>query len=121
AAGVASALQAEAEACGASACDCAWPPVALDGRCVLVGIDPPAVLLAGDSPAKAITRTGDRLAHVRLADLSAQGRCPVGDPGGRLELTAFAAAAAVAGVEAVTLDLRGVPDPARAVAVGLER
>ncbi len=97
---------------GATLADCAHPGRS-DGSHAQVrpGIDPPAVILAAESPAKHAARLGSGLAHARLADISGDGRCPVGASGGRLDVTAYAASLSVAGVRAVAVDLRGLHDP----------
>lgn len=88
---------------------------------VRVGIDAARVLASGASPAKLAASLGDRLAGARLDDLDDAGRCEVGAPGGRLDLTAYAAALAVAGLDRVTLDVRGTRDAARAARAGVQR
>lgn len=77
-----------------------------------VGIDPVYYLTDGQSPAKALTRAGDRLASARLCDTSAMGRCVVGSGGAKLDVTGYAGAMIVSGQRWVTLDLRGLGDAA---------
>ncbi|MEQ8769881.1 MAG: hypothetical protein RIB60_05165 [Phycisphaerales bacterium] len=96
---------------GVTLADCAHPARDDASRAhVLAGIDPPSVIVGGESPAKLAARLGAQLAHARLADVSGIGRCAVGSAGGKLDVTAYAAALAVAGVHAVTIDLRGLRD-----------
>jgi sugar phosphate isomerase/epimerase len=76
-----------------------------------IGIDPAAMLLAGQDPAAAAARAGRALASARLSDASPTGRVPALSPGGRLDLTVYLASLAVAGyTRAVVLDLRGLAD-----------
>ncbi|MCW5775701.1 MAG: sugar phosphate isomerase/epimerase [Phycisphaeraceae bacterium] len=86
-----------------------------------VGVDPAAVLIAGEDPAALTARIGNRLASLRLSDLDAAGS-RVAPGHGRLDIDAFIAAASVAGWNGpLVLDLRGVQDPERVmgeVAVG---
>lgn len=91
-----------------------------------VGVDPALCLMAGESPGKrAVAGGADRLA-LRLSDADANGRCAVGAPGGRLDLAGYAGACLTAtntsgiGGRWMTLDLRGVSDPARAARAGIE-
>lgn len=79
-----------------------------------VGIDPVFSLTDGQSPAKAVTRAGADLASARLCDTNAMGRCPVGAPGSKLDVTGYAGAMIVSGLAWITLDLRGLEDPAGA-------
>ncbi len=114
-------LDIAAAGVGATLADCTHPPREDSAReHVLAGIDPPGVILSGDSPAKLAARLGSGLAHARLSDISGAGRCPVGTRGGRLDVTAYAAALAVSGVRAVTIDLRGLHDPDAGLRAALE-
>jgi hypothetical protein len=83
-----------------------------------VGVDPAACLLAGESPGKRAVAGGDA-AFLRLSDVNATGRCAVGADGARLDLTGYAGACLTVGGRWITLDARGVGDPARAVAGGV--
>lgn len=77
-----------------------------------VGVDPAAIMLAGNDPSRELSKLGAKLAAVRLSDLSAEGRVTPGE--GRLDLLAFAAAVVTGGAKGfVTVDLRGVKDPQR--------
>ena len=104
-------LAERAARAGVILCDHAWPPRDADPDGLAVGLDPSVVLLAGDSPAKGAARLGARLASARLSDADGAGRCGVGARGARLELPAYAASLAIAGVCAVAVDPRGLPDP----------
>lgn len=97
--------------------DHAVPATATEG--IGIGIDPPAYLAAGRSPAKAATHAGDRLASARLVDLMSDGsRGPIGGEGGRLDVTAYRAALSVAGLSRpVVVDPKGWGH----VAAGLQR
>ncbi len=85
-----------------------------------VGIDPVFYLTDGTSPAKAITRAAANLASARLSDTTAMGRCGIGAPGSKLDLTAYAGALIVSGQDWVTLDVREMPEPGVAVAKSIE-
>ena len=76
-----------------------------------LGIDPAMVLMTGNSPGKAVTHAGERLASVRLDDMNAMGRCVVGTQGGKLDIKGYAGALIVAGQEWITLDVREIPEP----------
>lgn len=94
------------------------PPAPMPG--LGIGIDPVFWLNDAQSPGKAVTRAGADLASARLCDTSAMGRCVVGSTGGKLDLPSYAGALIVSGQAWVTLDVRGVPDSALAVAKGVE-
>lgn len=88
------------------------PVVERDG--VSIGIDPPAWQSAGEDPAVAAARYGERLVSARLADLLTTGlRGPVGDAAsGRLDVQAYRAALMAAGYRrAVVVDARQWADP----------
>lgn len=85
-----------------------------------VGIDPVFYLTDGSSPAKAVTRAGINLASARLSDTTAMGRCVIGAPGSKLDLTAYAGAMIVAGQQWVTLDVRDMPEPESAVSKAID-
>ncbi len=100
-----------ADALGVHLADHAWPPAEpahSDWDCV--GIDPAALLLAGENPAKVVARVGGRLAVARLSDASDVARV---EPGrGRLNDISYAVALKTAKYERpIVLDLRAVPDP----------
>lgn len=106
----------EATRQGVRVADHAWPIAERDPQSVmLAGLDPVRVLESGESPAKAAARFGDFLAAARLCDRDETGRCAVGAPGGRLDVLAYAAALATVGVNSVTIDLRGLHEPAKAI------
>ncbi|MFG0259133.1 MAG: hypothetical protein ACF8LK_02180 [Phycisphaerales bacterium JB041] len=96
--------------------DHCWPPVeARESDAVRVGLDPAALLLAGDNPAKAAARTGDRLAVARLSDASDIGRVAPGGRDGRLNDLAYVIALVTATYRRpVVLDTRGLPAPGEA-------
>jgi len=85
-----------------------------------VGVDPAALLMAGEDPVAIAARLGDRLAGVRLSDLDSGGARVV--PGrGRLDTEAFIAAVSVAGwTGPLIVDLRGVSPLERAMALVIE-
>lgn len=111
------AARARADVRGTIVADHAWPTrlaqensgtqVVREGGAILVGLDPAAVLAAGDEPATAASRLGNLVGSARLSDLSAVGRVAPGE--GRLDLPAYRIALETAGYTApVVLDLRGV-------------
>lgn len=110
------AIDAASERLGVSVANHAWP-AAESGT---LGLDPALAIMAGASPAKAVTTLGGRLASVRLCDAGASGRVPVGAPGGSLDVVAFAASLSIsAPLAAVVADVRMLPDPAGAAAAAL--
>jgi len=80
-----------------------------------IGIDPALILMNGQSPGKSVTHAGKALASARLNDVNPMGRCAVGAPGSKLDLTSYAGALIVAGQPWVTLDVRDMPDPMLAI------
>lgn len=125
---VVAAISTHAARHGVRIADHAWPiadPTADASPWIGVGIDPAAVLSAGEDPAALAARLGSRLAAARVTDVAAAGptagRIAPGAPGGRLDLLAYAASLTVAGYSGwAVLDLRGVPDQAAAVAIAQE-
>lgn len=106
------ALGAFAQHCGAQLADHAiMRDDAKPTEGIGVGIDPVFYLTDGQSPGKAITRAGDRLASARLCDTNAMGRCVVGGPGSKLDMSSYAGAMIVSGQAFVTVDARSLPDP----------
>jgi sugar phosphate isomerase/epimerase len=95
-----------------------------DGRAPIAGIgagiDPVYYLTDGQSPAKAVARAGTELVSARLCDTNAMGRCPIGTSGSKLDLTGYAGAMIVSGLDWVTLDVRGLDDPMLASRVGID-
>ena len=80
-----------------------------------IGIDPALILMNAQSPGKSVTHAGKALASARLNDVNPMGRCAVGAPGSKLDLTSYAGALIVAGQPWVTLDVRDMPDPIAAI------
>lgn len=108
-------LLTEADAHAVTLADHAWPPAEHLSETLRVGIDPAAVLLAGDNPAKAVARLGDRLALARLSDASDVGRVEPGRAQGRLNDLAYTVALSTAKYTLpVVLDTRALSDPAAA-------
>lgn len=122
-AGVRERLDAAALRHGAALADHAHPPTAAPGlESLRVGVDPAAVLAGGGDPLTAVAGAGARLAAARLSDLTGAGRVCPGLPGGRLDASAYLAALDMSPqVRHVTLDLRQVPDSARAATDALAR
>ncbi|MEM7628572.1 MAG: hypothetical protein AAF356_04025 [Planctomycetota bacterium] len=81
-----------------------------DAHSIGIGVDPAVLLREKLDPVAVLTRAGDRLGAIRLSDASAFGRCPVDAEGSRLDVHAYAIAAATVGARFITLDLRGVAD-----------
>jgi sugar phosphate isomerase/epimerase len=85
-----------------------------------IGIDPAALLLAGQDPAVAAAKAGAALVSARLSDASLVGRAPAGT--GRLDETAYLASLSVAGYgRPLVLDLRGVANQDAAARSALAR
>jgi len=106
----------EATRQGVRIADHAWPILPGDPQGVmLAGLDPVRVLEAKESPAKAAARFGDHLAAARLCDRDETGRCAVGATGASLDVLAYGAALATVGMRCVTIDLRGLHEPAGAI------
>ncbi len=121
AAGAVDRLEDAAARLGARIADHAWPPCDRDAAAPIgVGIDPAAVLLAGEDPARAASRAGATLVSARLSDAADAGRV---EPGvGRLDELAYVVALATAAhAGPLVLDLRGVRDPITAARRTLER
>jgi sugar phosphate isomerase/epimerase len=86
-----------------------WPDALQAENPVLVGVDPPAVVLDRADPADAVSRASSAglLRAVRLADLAASGRVPPGE--GSLNTLAFRVAIATSRLTGfVTVDVRGL-------------
>lgn len=80
-----------------------------------IGLDPAAVMGAGEDSVRAAARHGAALASARLSDLSAAGRCVPGGAGGRLDVRAYADTLGALGYRGwVVLDVRGLAHAARA-------
>lgn len=111
------AISAAAEREGVALANHAWPAAETGD----IGLDPALVIMAGSSPAKAVTTLGSRLASVRLSDAGVAGRTPVGAQTGRLEVTAFAASLAISVPNApVVADVRQLADPRAGARAALE-
>ncbi|MFI4917365.1 MAG: sugar phosphate isomerase/epimerase family protein [Phycisphaerales bacterium JB060] len=111
------AINAAAERVGVAIANHAWP-AAESGD---AGIDPALAIMAGASPAKAVTTLGARLKAARLSDAGGAGRVAVGSPNGRLEVSAFAAALAISSpTTPVVADARQLPDPIAGARLALE-
>jgi sugar phosphate isomerase/epimerase len=78
---------------------------------VALGVDPASVLFAGGDPQQAVHDAGKHLAAVRLDDVNAMGRCPVGAEGARLDIAAYKAAIVLGSLDWITVDLRQLPEP----------
>ncbi|MBK7405662.1 MAG: hypothetical protein IPJ41_13820 [Phycisphaerales bacterium] len=107
------ALESHASDRGVRLADHAWPPRdGADSRILGIGLDPAALLLAGENPAKCAARSGARLACARLSDASEVVRVEPGTGRGRLSDLAYIVALQTAGFGgAVLLDLRGLAEP----------
>lgn len=82
-----------------------------------VGIDPAAWIAAGVDPAGGVTDAAHALVSARLSDLNTAGmRCPPGESGGRLDVTAYRVALSVSEYNGpVVLDSRQWVQPLAAV------
>ncbi|TVQ63610.1 MAG: hypothetical protein EA378_01625 [Phycisphaerales bacterium] len=126
-AGVVRTLAAASERTGAALADTAWPVregiAAPDaGGALAPSLDPASVLLAGADPVGEAGRLGGVLAGARLNDLSGSGRVEPGSSGGRLDVASYHGALAAGGYEGfVTLDLRHLREPTRAIENTQER
>jgi sugar phosphate isomerase/epimerase len=84
------------------------------------GLDPAAILLAGQDPGAAAARAGASLVSARLSDASLTGRVAPG--AGRLDEITYLASLSVAGYQRpLVLDLRGVPNQAAAASAVVSR
>ena len=109
------ALGAAAHRCGVRIADTTWPPAPDLDEALSLGLDPAAILLAGADPIQAAAQHGATCASARLTDLAPIGRVAPG--AGRLDVDAYLITLDVAGFNGhAVLDLRGVPDQARAAA-----
>jgi len=116
AAGVLDSLIAHADSRHATLADHTWPPAdAPTHDALAVGLDPAAVLLGGDNPAKAAARLGPRLALARLSDATEVARIEPGSRQGRLNDLAYTVAlTTVKYARPLVLDTRGLTNPADA-------
>jgi hypothetical protein len=111
------AIEAAAEREGVVLANHAWPAP----EAGTVGLDPALVLMAGVSPVKVATTLGSRLASARLSDAGVSGRTPVDAPGGRLDVSAYAAALAISAPDApIVADVRYLPDTRAAARQALD-
>ncbi len=110
-------IQTRADARSVRLADHAWPPASTaDGPDsaagsysgpTMLGLDPAAIMLAGDDPATIASRESRHIASARLSDLSSIGRELPGE--GRLDMFAYRIALETSGHRGpVVLDLRGV-------------
>lgn len=79
---------------------------AVSGR--RAGVDAAGVLMTGGDPAAALLKLAGKEPLCRLSDAGSVGRCAAGS--GRLRISEYAMAAAAAGADRVTIDLRGLDD-----------
>ena len=107
-------LMKHADARGVRLADHAWPAKwGMEGDLrtapIGVGLDPAAVLLAGDDASTEPARLGPRLAAVRVSDLAASGRVEPGT--GRLDLLVYGVSVMTSGYPGHgVVDLRGIKD-----------
>ncbi|MCA9288174.1 MAG: sugar phosphate isomerase/epimerase [Phycisphaerales bacterium] len=119
-------IAASADRVGVRVADHAWPargerageettdgsvdaPARVCSPSIGIGLDPAAVVLAGQSVAKATARVADRLLTARLCDLSSAGRVLPGE--GRLDVVAYRACLSLTpGGTPVVIDVRGLED-----------
>lgn len=118
----ASTLAAAAERVGATIADHGWPAIESPPAHLATGLDPAAVLGGGGDPVAEAGRLGSKLAAARLSDLSSAGRSAPGEPGGRLDLAAYAATLGVtSGLRTAVVDARQLRAPAEQVPVVVNR
>lgn len=115
-----------AQARGVLVADHLWPerdPPA-NGESNMVGIDPAALLAAGQDPAAAVSRCGRRVASARLTDVArglAGARTAPGSRDGTLDVLAYRVSLATSGYSGfAVVDLRGVTNQAQAARVAVE-
>lgn len=87
-----------------------WSEESQQAAALAIGLDPSAVILAGEDPAAAVSSAAGtgRLASVRLSDLAESGRVMPGE--GALEPLAYRVAVATSGYTGpLVVDLRGLP------------
>lgn len=94
------------------------------GEALRVGIDPAALLVAGQDPARAVSQLGARISSARLSDVArglAGVRVAPGSPQGTLDLLAYRVSLATSGYAGFSVvDLRGVAEQARAARLAVE-
>lgn len=114
-------LSTAAGAAGIRIADHAWPLRPFEAGAPLgPGLDPAAVVLAGEDPARVAAGLPGPPVSARLDDLSSAGRVPPGE--GALDELAYLVALEVKGYRApVVLDLRALPAPRRTAQEVLER
>lgn len=126
---VLSAIQSASERSGVRVADCAWPmregAEALGEVGIGVGIDPAAVLSAGEAPERVAARAGSRLVLARVSDIR-RGlvgvRCMPGSREGSLDVEAYATTLSVIGYRGMAvLDVRGVNGATAALPHTVER
>lgn len=79
---------------------------------LVVAVDPASCLMGGVTPQDRVHHAG----AIRLTDANTNGRCIVGSPGGRLDLTAYAGACLTSGQRWIITDAWGIDDADRAIA-----
>lgn len=85
-----------------------------------LGLDPAALLFAGVDPVALAARVAP--AAARLSDAGLNGRVTPGEPGGRLDVTAYLITLALAPhLRSVVVDLRGLRDQPAAAEAGVRR
>lgn len=107
---------------GAMIADHRWPVSDQEFGGVGVGLDPAAVILAEEDPARAVHTVAGRLLSARVSDLSASGRVPAGE--GRVDIFSFAIALETSGYadgRHAVVDLRGLSDQHAGARTAVER
>lgn len=117
-------LADHARSVGVLLADCSWPiatrdePDAAHGPSL--GIDPAALILAGNDPASELLRLGAAVACTRLSDIDTTGRVTPGD--GRLDLLGYTVALSMRpDLTPVVFDPRGLPRPHESARRVIER
>ncbi len=103
-----------------SLADHTWPAREAGDVGADVGLDPSMAIMANQSPAKAVTQLGPRLATARLRDAGVSGHVPVDSASGTLDVSAFAAALSISAPNIpVVADVRSLRDASSAAASAL--
>lgn len=83
---------------------------------LVVAVDPASCLMGGVTPEQRVHASG----ALRLTDANTNGRCVVGSPGGRLDLTAYAAACLTSGQRWIITDAWGIENAQQAIETSVE-
>jgi sugar phosphate isomerase/epimerase len=110
-------LSAEADRRGVAIADHQWPlRLASSSEGVVsgigIGIDPAAIIASGADAVGAVVALKTPPRAARLREMTIDGNTVPGDPGGRLDVTAFAAVLSARGFQGhIVADVRGLIEP----------